>query len=125
MTAQEATPKAGLVSLLLNVEEVRGAVTWKLGELPEGRWNDDSPDELAFSLLAALTGSLEEGIGGLNLGQLRQIWWQTDKAQCIGFRAGEREVLVIADLKANIGKLRTSVASVLDDNWHLLESEEE
>ena len=125
MTAQDASPDADLVSLLLNVEEVRGAVAWKLGELPQGRWNDESRDELAFSLLAALTGSLEKGIEDLNLGQLTQIWWQTDEAQCVGFRAGEWAVLVIAYPKVNIGKLRTRVAGVLDENWHLLDSEEE
>lgn|GEM_PF-1868090 len=125
MTAHDAGPDADLVALLLDVEEVLGAVAWKLGELPRGRWNDDSQDELAFSLLAALTGSLEKGIEDLNLGQLSQIWWQTDEAQCVGFRAGEWEVLVIADPKANVGKLRTRVAGALDENWHLLDSEEE
>jgi predicted regulator of Ras-like GTPase activity (Roadblock/LC7/MglB family) len=125
VTAHDAGPDADLVALLLDVEEVLGAVAWKLGELPRGRWNDDSQDELAFSLLAALTGSLEKGIEDLNLGQLSQIWWQTDEAQCVGFRAGEWEVLVIADPKANVGKLRTRVAGALDENWHLLDSEEE
>lgn len=125
MTAQDAGPDADLVALLLNVEEVLGAVAWKLGELPQGRWNDESRDELAFSLLAALTGSLKKGIEDLNLGQLSQIWWQTDQAQCVGFCAGEWEVLVIADPRANVGKLRTRVATVLDEYWHLLDWEEE
>lgn len=125
MTAQDPGSPADLISLLLNVEEVRGAVVWRLGDLPQGRWNDESRDELAFSLLAALTGSLEKGIEDVNLGRLSQIWWQTDEAQCVGFRAGDWEVLVIADPSANIGKLRTGVAGVLDRNWHLLDQVEE
>ena len=125
MTAENASPPGELITLLLEVEEVRGAVVWRLGDLPQGRWNDESQDELAFSLLAALTGSLEKGIEDLRLGRLSQIWWQTPEAQCVGFRAGEWEVLVIAEPTANIGKLRTRVASVLDENWHLLDPGEE
>ncbi len=125
MTAQHANSSAEMISLLLEVEDVRGAVAWRLGDLPRGRWIDDSQDELAFSLLAALTGSLEKGIEDLKLGRLGQIWWQTDEAQCVGFRAGEWEVLVIVEPSAKIGTLRTRVAGVLDENWHLLDTEEE
>ncbi len=114
-----------LIDALLGVGDVSGAVVWRLGELPRGRWNDESGGAIAFPLLAALTGSLEKGIEDLNLGQLSQIWWQTDKVQCVGFRAGEWEVLVFAAPDANIGGLRTGVARILDDKWHLLDPVEE
>lgn len=123
MTTPDGAP-AVLLDALLDIEDVSGAVVWRIGELPQGRWNDESRDELAFSLLAALTGSLEKGIKDLSLGHLNQIWWQTDQAQCVGFRAGDWEVLVVATADAGIGGLRTRVASVLDKKWHLLEPEE-
>ncbi|MDP6349974.1 MAG: hypothetical protein QF719_03560 [Chloroflexota bacterium] len=114
-----------LINTLLGVDAVRGAVVWRLGELPRSRWADDYGDAMIAPLLAALTGSLEKGIEDLNLGHLSQIWWQTDRIQCVGFRAGSWEVLVFAAPDANIGGLRTGVARILDDKWHLLESEEE
>ena len=118
-------PLDQLIGALLGVDGMRGAVVWRLGELPRSRWIDGTGDAMAAPLLAALTGSLERGIEDLNLGHLNQIWWQTDRIQCVGFRAGEWEVLVFAAPNANIGGLRTGVARILDDKWHLLESEEE
>ena len=125
MSAGEAPQPIELVKLLIETQEIVGAVVWRDGDVPIGSWNEETQDGLASSLLAALTGNLEKGVEDLGLGQISQIWWQTQDAQCLGFRAGEWEVLVFADAVANLGKLRTGVAKVLDENWILLDHIEE
>jgi predicted regulator of Ras-like GTPase activity (Roadblock/LC7/MglB family) len=113
------------VKLLIETEEIVGAVVWRDGDVPIGSWKEEAQDDLGSSLLAALMENLEKGVKDLGLGQISQIWWQTQDAQCLGFRAGEWEVLVFADAVANLGKLRTGVAKVLDENWILLDHIEE
>ena len=125
MITGEEPQSSELVKLLLEIQEVFGAVVWRDGAVPIGCWKAEAQDSLAFSLLAALTGNLEKGIDDLGLGRINQIWWETQDAQCVGFRAGEWAVLVFADAAANLGKLRTEVAKVLDENWILLDHIEE
>src|SRR3990172_7332795 len=115
--AVESRIGARLAGSLLKVEGAVGVVAWRLGELPVERWTEGEPSPVAGRVIAALTGSLEKGLEDLSMGQLGQIWWQTDEIQCVGFRAGDWQVLVLAKAEVDTGSLRTGVAGVLEKMW--------
>ena len=114
-----------LVAVLLGIDDVQGAVVWRLGDVPVAEWKQGYASPVAGRMLAALFGGLEKGVEDIGFGHLSQLWWQSDHVQCVGFRAGEWQVLVLADARLDVAGLRTRVAETLAGHWDESESSNE
>ena len=68
-------------------------------------------------MLSAAVGAFETDIEGLGFGQVSQIWWQSDDVQCVGFWAGEWQVLVMARADLSVAELRSNVAETVGKFW--------
>tara|TARA_Y100000588_G_C14148898_1_gene879669 strand:+ start:35 stop:400 length:366 start_codon:yes stop_codon:yes gene_type:complete len=114
---------SALVEELTNIDSVEGVVVWRLGKLPVSSWKKDNYSHVCSGMLSALTGNLEKGIEDLGLGNIDQLWWQSDLFQCVGFRVSEFQILVVASRAATVAELRTQVASKVDSMWSLLHND--
>ncbi len=106
-----------LAAALLGIDDVKGAVVWRLGGVPVASWKREYASPVAGRMLAALFGGLEKGVEDMGFGHISQLWWQSDDVQCIGFRVGEWQVLVLADTRLDIAGLRTRVAETVAGYW--------
>lgn len=116
-TAGNSPSSAALAVALAAIEGVGLAAVWKLGEVPVCHSAPNGLPPATGKMLCALMGTLEKRVEDLGLGHLTQLWWQADRVQCVGFRAGEWQVLVLAEAASDVGSLRTQVAGVVSTFW--------
>ena len=106
-----------LAESLAALDEVRSAVVWRLGGVPVTAHAGENLASLDGRMLSALVGGFEKGVEDLGFGEVSQIWWQSSDVQCVGFRAGKWQVLVIADPGVSVSTLRTGVAETVEEFW--------
>lgn len=117
------TDYSALVYELTNIDSVEGVVVWQLGELPVSNWKKDKYSHATAGMLSALTGNLEKGVEDLGLGNIDQLWWQSELFQCVGFRVSDLQILVVASRASTVAELRTEVASRVDSVWPVLHND--
>ena len=106
-----------LAESLASLEEVRSAVVWRSGDVPVTAHQRDDFSSLHGRMLSAAVGALETDIERLGFGRISQIWWQSDDVQCVGFWAGEWQVLVVAGADLSVAALRSNVAEAVSRFW--------
>ena len=115
MTTSEG--EVQLAESLASLAEVRSAVVWRLGGVPVTSQARGNFSSLSGRMLSALVGGFEKDVEDLGFGEVSQIWWQSDDLQCVGFRAGELQVLVVAGAELSVSALRTQVAETVGRFW--------
>ena len=114
-----------LAESLASLEGVRSAVVWRSGGVPVTAHSHEDFSSLQGRMLSAAVGAFETDIDRLGFGQISQIWWQSDDAQCVGFRAGEWQVLVVAGADLGVATLRSNVAETVGKFWDETAKEDE
>ncbi len=107
-----------LAESLASLAEVRSAIVWRSSGVPVTAYQSEGFSSLHGRMLSAAVGSFEADIESLGFGQVSQIWWQSDDAQCVGFRAGEWRVLVLAGADLSVAELRSNVAETVGRFWN-------
>lgn len=103
---------ADIYTRLRGMEGVTGAVVWRLGDAPVGDLGGvaDSPGP---GLLAAGIGSMEHVVEAIGLGQIEELWFMTDDAQCLAIRVGQWQAVLIGGINIDVEMLRDRVAEML------------
>ena len=114
-----------LAESLASLEGVRSAVVWRSGGVPFTAHSHQDFSSLRGRMLSAAVGAFETDIDRLGFGQISQIWWQSDEVQCVGFRAGEWQVLVVAGADLSVATLRSNVAETVGKFWDETAKEDE
>lgn len=118
-------PETRLAESLASLEGVRSAVVWRSGGVPVTAHSHEDFSSLQGRMLSAAVGAFETDIDRLGFGQISHIWWQSDDAQCVGFRAGEWQVLVVAGADFGVATLRSNVAETVGKFWDETAKEDE
>jgi len=107
---------ADLQSLLAHLkalDEVDGAVVWRVGEAPVGHLSA-SVSAVAPGLLASGIGTMEQVVQTVGLGQVEELWFLTGAQQGLAVRLGDWQAIIVATLDADIDRLRNAVTEQLE-----------
>ena len=112
-----AESQTELATNLAAIDDVTAAIVWRPGEAPVTVTRSANFAPLTGRMLSAIVATFEQNVHDLGCGTLRQLWWESDDLQCVGFRSGEWQVLVLADVHMGTGTLRENVARAVSDYW--------
>lgn len=99
-------------SNLRRMEGVTGTVVWRIGDAPVGDIGGVS-ESPAAGLLAAGIGSMEHVVETIGLGQIEELWFVTEDAQCLAIRMGHWQAVLVGGINIDIETLRDRVTEML------------
>ena len=104
---------AELQARISALPSVEGAIVWRFGGAPIGRL-DENEIPAAPGLLSAWIGSIEHVVESSGLGQIEELWFLTDKVQCLAVRFGEWQAIVVTSTSGDIETLRDQITDLLN-----------